>query len=89
MPLVYRVWLRGKPDSAAVDDGDGALLVLGLPLDDEPVQALAVARVRATATATVPHRATLVLAHFLLIAVVLRLTCSYLLVTAIPVKCCQ
>ena len=41
MPLVYRVWLRGNPASAAVDDGDGAVLILGLPLDDELVQALA------------------------------------------------
>lgn len=80
MPLVYSVWLRGNPASAAVDDGDGAVLVLGLPLDDdELVQALAVAKVRA-ATAAVPHRAVLVLAHLLLVAVVLRLTCSYLLV---------
>ena len=81
MPLVYRVWLRGNPDSAAVEDADGAVLVLGLPLlDDELVQALAVAKVRAVAIAAVPHLAALVLAHMMLVACVLRLTCSYLLV---------
>jgi hypothetical protein len=35
-------------------------------LDGELVQALAVARVRAAATAAVPHRAILLLAHFVL-----------------------
>jgi hypothetical protein len=74
VPLVYRVWLRGNPASAAVDDGDGALVDLGLLPDDELVQALAVAKVSAAATATVPQRAPLLLAHLLLIAVVLRLT---------------
>ena len=57
------------------------MLVLGLPDDDELlVQALAVAKVRAAATAAVPHRMALVLAHFAFIAFMLRFTCSYLLI---------
>ena len=52
---------------------------LGVLVDELPVQALAVARVRAATTATVPHLATLFLAHVLLVVFVLRLTCSYLL----------
>jgi hypothetical protein len=44
------------------------------------VQALAVAKVKAAATAAAPHRTALVQVRFMLIAVVLRLTCSYLLV---------
>jgi hypothetical protein len=56
------------------------VLVLGLLDDELLVQALAVAKVRAAATAAVPHRMALVLAHFAFIAFMLRLTCSYLLI---------
>jgi hypothetical protein len=80
VPLVYRVSLRGNPDSAADDEAVGDVLVLGLLDDELLVQALAVAKVRAAATAAVPHRMGLVLAHFAFIAFMLRLTCSYLLI---------
>ena len=56
------------------------MLVLGLLDDELLVQALAVAKVRATVTAAVPHRMALVLAHFAFIAFMLRFTCSYLLI---------
>jgi hypothetical protein len=81
VPLVYRVSLRGNPDSAADDEAAvGDVLVLGLFDDELLVQALAVAKVRAAATAAVPHRMALVLAHFAFIAFMLRFTCSYLLI---------
>ena len=77
---MYRVSLRGNPESAAADDAAvGDVLVLGLLDDELLVQALAVARVRAAATAAVPHRTALVLFHFAL-AFMLRFTCSYLLI---------
>jgi hypothetical protein len=62
VPLVYRVWALGYPASVpdAVEDGDAEALLLGV-LDGELVQAAAVARVRAAATAAVPQRAILVL----------------------------
>jgi hypothetical protein len=63
------VWLRGYPVSAPDEDGDAEALLFEV-LVDVLVQALAVARVRAAATATVPHRANLLLAHC-----VLDLTC--------------
>ncbi len=81
MPLVYRVSLRGNPESAAADDAAvGDVLVLGLHDDGLLVQALAVAKVRATVTAAVPHRMALFLAHFAFIAFMVRFTCSYLLI---------
>ena len=79
VPLVYSVWLRGYPASvpdADVDADGEAVVPFGGAVDDELVQAAAVARVRAAATATVPHRTALVLVH---VVFVVRLTCSYLL----------
>jgi hypothetical protein len=60
VPLVYRVWALGYPASVPDADDDGEALLLGV-LDGELVQAAAVARVRAAATAAVPQRAILVL----------------------------
>jgi len=79
VPLVYRVWLRGYPASvpdADADEDADAVAPFGGVVDDELVQAAAVARVRAAATATVPSRTTLVPVHF---AFVVRLTCFNLL----------
>jgi hypothetical protein len=64
------------PDADA--DGDADPPLFGV-LDDELVQALAVARARATTTAAVPQRATRLLASFVPAIFVLLLTCPYLL----------
>jgi hypothetical protein len=77
VPLVYSVWRRGYPASVPDADEDGdAEVPFGGVVDDELVQAAAVARVRAAATAMVHQRTTLVLVHLVFIV---RLTCSYLL----------
>ncbi len=69
------VWARGYPASVADEDGAGdEVPVLGVLLDDELVQALAAARIRAAPAAAAAHRT---------VRFVLRITYSNLLINLI------